>query len=49
MDKTSLSYNQIFGLVRQLPSKDKARLSEELAKEAGNIRLSRLLNAFRTD
>ena len=47
--KISLSYNQILDLVRQLPVKDKAKLSNELAKEATDKRLSRLLNAFKTD
>jgi hypothetical protein len=45
----SLSYNQIRELVHQLPKKDKARLGQELAKEATDQRLSRLLNSFRTD
>jgi len=45
----SLSYNQIRELVRQLPKKDKVRLGQELAKEAKDQRLSRLLKSFRTD
>jgi hypothetical protein len=47
--KISLTYNQVLDLVRQLPKNEKAKLSSELAKEATNKRLSRLLNAFRTD
>ena len=47
--KISLSYNQILDLVRQLPAKDKAKLSNELAKEATDKRLSRLLSAFKSD
>jgi ferric iron reductase protein FhuF len=47
--KISLTYNQVLELVRQLPKKDKAKLSNELAKEATDKRLSRLLSAFRTD
>ena len=47
--KISLSYNQILDLVRQLPVKDKAKLSNELAKVATDKRLSRLLSAFKTD
>jgi len=47
--KISLSYNQILDLVRQLPVKDKAKLSNELAKVATDNRLSRLLSAFKTD
>ena len=47
--KISLSYNQILDLVRQLPVKDKVKLSNELAMEATDKRLSRLLSAFKTD
>ena len=47
--KISLTYNQVLELVRQLPKKDKAKLSNELAKEATDKILSRLLNAFKTD
>jgi hypothetical protein len=47
--KISLTYSQILDLVRQLPKRDKVKLSNELAKEAVDKRLSRLLHAFRTD
>jgi len=47
--KISLSYTQILELVKQLPSRDKTKLSKELAKESTNKRLTRLLNSFRTD
>jgi hypothetical protein len=47
--KISLTYNQILDLVRQLPTKDRAKLSSELAKEATDKRLSRLLNSFKTN
>jgi hypothetical protein len=47
--KISLTYDQVLDLVRQMPKKDKARLSTELAKEAVDARLSRLLNAFKTN
>jgi len=47
--KISLTFNQILDLVRQLPNRDKAKLSIELAKETTDKRLSRLLSAFRTD
>jgi hypothetical protein len=47
--KISLNYNQVLDLVRQLPKKDKARLSKELAKDAIDTRLTRLLNSFSTD
>ncbi len=47
--KISLTYDQVLDLVRQMPVKDKARLSFELAKEATDKRLSRLLSAFKTN
>ena len=47
--KISLNYGQILELVKQLPKKDKAKLSKELAKEAIDTRLSRLLNSFSND
>ena len=47
--KISLSYSQILELVKQLPKKDKAKLSKELAKEAIDARLTHLLKSFRTD
>lgn len=45
----SLSYQQILGLVKQLPSEDKVKLSRELARESLDSRLTRLLSSFRTD
>ena len=47
--KISLTYDQVLDLVRQMPKEDKARLSTELAKETADKRLSRLLNAFKTN
>jgi dihydroneopterin aldolase len=47
--KISLNYNQVLELVRQLPKKDKAKLSKELAKDALDSRLTRLLNSFSTE
>ncbi len=47
--KISLNYNQVLELVKQLPKKDKVRLSKELAKEAIDLRLTRLLDSFTTD
>jgi len=47
--KISLNYNQVLELVRQLPKKDKARLSKELAKDAIDTRLTRLLNSFSSE
>jgi hypothetical protein len=45
----SLSYKQILDLVRQLPFKEKAKLSRELAKETKDQTLTRLLDTFKTD
>jgi len=47
--KMSLDYNQVLELVRQLPKKDKAKLSKELAKDALDTRLTRLLNSFSSE
>jgi hypothetical protein len=47
--KISLNYNQILELEKQLPKKEKARLSKELAKEAVDTRLTRLLKSFSAD
>jgi len=44
--KINLTYNQVLDLVRQLPKKDKAKLSNELAKDAVDKRLTRILNSF---
>ncbi|MFH1005325.1 MAG: hypothetical protein V1781_07525 [Bacteroidota bacterium] len=45
----SLSFDQLLNLIRQLPIKEKVKLSKELAKESLGIRLTRLLNSFKTD
>jgi len=45
----SLSYKQILNLVMQLPVPEKIKLSREIAKEATDKRLIRLLNSFETD
>jgi len=45
----SLSYDQLLNLIKQLPIKEKVKLSKELAKETIDTRLSRLLNSFKTD
>ena len=44
-----LEFNQILNLVRQLPKKEKLKLSKELEKEIVEGKLSSLLKAFRTD
>lgn len=45
----SLSFNQILDLVRQLPKKQKIKLTKELEKEVINSKLSTLLETFKTD
>jgi hypothetical protein len=47
--KLSLTYDQIIALVRQLPPREKIKLGQELAKEAIDVRLTRLLNVFKTN
>ena len=44
-----LEFDQILDLVRQLPKKEKIRLSKELEREVINAKLTSLLKAFRTD
>jgi len=44
-----LEFSQILDLVRQLPKKEKIRLSKELEKELIDVKLTSLLNAFKTD
>ena len=47
--KIPANYSQVLKLVKQLSSRDKIRLSKELAKETVETRLNRLLESFRTD
>jgi hypothetical protein len=44
-----LGFDQILDLVRQLPKKDKIRLSKELEGEIVDVKLTALLKAFKTD
>jgi len=44
-----LGFEQILNLVRQLPQKEKIRLSKELEREIIDTKLTMLLKAFRTD
>ena len=44
-----LKFEQILDLVRQLPKKEKMRLSKELEKELVESKLNSLLKAFKTD
>jgi len=48
-ERISMSFAQILELVKQLPLKEKIRLSQELERETKDKKLSELLNAFRTD
>ncbi|GCC51382.1 hypothetical protein SanaruYs_16070 [Chryseotalea sanaruensis] len=44
-----LGFDQILDLVRQLPKKEKLRLSKELERDIINAKLTTLLKAFKTD
>jgi hypothetical protein len=44
-----LTFDQILSLVKQLPKKEKIKLSKELEKEAVDSKLTRLLESFKTD
>lgn len=44
-----LGFDQILELVRQLPKKEKIRLSKELEREIIDVKLTSLLKAFKTD
>jgi len=44
-----LTFDQILSLVKQLPNKQKIKLSKELEKEAIDSKLTRLLETFKTD
>ena len=44
-----LGFDQLLDLVRQLPRKEKIRLSKELEREIIDAKLSALLKAFKTD
>jgi hypothetical protein len=44
-----LGFDQILDLVRQLPKKEKIRLSKELEREIIGTKLTILLKAFKTD
>ncbi len=43
-----LTFDQILSVVKQLPSKEKIKLTRELEKEAIDSKLSRLLKSFET-
>ncbi len=44
-----LGFDQILDLVRQLPKKEKIRLTKELERELVDVKLTALLKAFKTD
>lgn len=44
-----LNFDQILALVKQLPNLEKQRLSQELAKELREQKLTQLLETFQTD
>jgi len=44
-----LDFDQILDLVKQLPKRDKIRLSKELEREIVAAKLTSLLEAFKTD
>ena len=44
-----LGFDQILDLVRQLPKKEKIRLSKELERDIIDTKLTALLKAFKTD
>jgi len=44
-----LNFNQIFELVKQLPMKEKIKLSKELEKDTLDKKLTSLLQSFKTD
>ncbi len=43
-----ISYDQVLSLVKQLPNKDKIKLTKELEKEGIKSKLTRLLGTFKT-
>jgi len=45
----SLNFEQVLTLVKQLPEPEKLQLSQELAKELLDSKLTALLESFKTD
>ena len=43
-----ITFNQVLALVRQLPTKEKIKLTKELEKDGIETKLSELLKTFRT-
>ncbi len=46
--QVEITFDRVLALVRQLPVKEKIRLSKELEKEGIETKLSGLLESFRT-
>lgn len=46
--QVDFTYDQVLSLVKQLPDKDKLKLTKELEKEGIDTKLSKLLKAFKT-
>lgn len=44
-----ITFEQILSMVRQLPRKQKIKLTKELEKEVIDTKLSRLLKSFKTN
>ena len=44
-----ITYEQILSLIRQLPNREKIRLTKELEKEVIESKLSQLLKTFKTN
>ncbi len=49
MNESSLSFEQVLAIVKQLPNIEKIRLSQELEKDTRSRVLTQLLEAFETD
>jgi hypothetical protein len=43
-----ITFDQVLKLVKQLPTKDKIKLTKELEKDGINSKLTRLLKTFKT-
>lgn len=43
-----ITFDQVLKLVKQLPAKDKIKLTKELEKDGINSKLTRLLKTFKT-
>ena len=46
--QVDITFDQVLALVRQLPTKEKIKLTKELEKEGIETKLSGLLKTFRT-